>query len=132
MTKSRIIHIITGLNTGGAEMMLFKLLSMTDRTRFEHSVISLSDRGTIGDRIAALGIPVFAISLKNYKYSLSNMKQLVSTVRKLQPHLVQGWMYHGNLMAQTMKLCLPAKTTIGWNVRHSLYSLSFEKKAPPR
>ena len=29
-----MIHIITGLNTGGAETMLYKLLTKADRTAF--------------------------------------------------------------------------------------------------
>ena len=48
----RIAHIITGLNTGGAETMLYKLLSGTDRARFNPLVISLVDNGSQAARIA--------------------------------------------------------------------------------
>jgi len=38
----RIAHVITGLGTGGAETMLYKLLSRMDRARFDPLVKSLS------------------------------------------------------------------------------------------
>ena len=45
-------------------MMLYKLLSRINRERFAPVVISLIDRGTFGDRIEALGIPVYTIGMK--------------------------------------------------------------------
>ena len=59
----RIAHIITGLNTGGAETMLYKLLSRMDRARFEPLVISLADNGSLAVRIAELDIPVFSCGM---------------------------------------------------------------------
>jgi len=35
----RIVFIITGLSTGGAEMMLFKVLERLDRQRFARAAI---------------------------------------------------------------------------------------------
>lgn len=95
----RICHIITGLSTGGAEMMLYKLLSGTDRTRFESSVISLIDKGTLGERIEALGIPVYTLGMPRGWPHPSGLVRLVRLVRRLRPDLLQGWMYHGNLAA---------------------------------
>jgi len=46
--KQKIMHIITGLNTGGAEMMLYEFLSKMDETSFDTEVISLTNIGHIG------------------------------------------------------------------------------------
>jgi hypothetical protein len=54
------MHVITGLSTGGAETMLLKLLSAASGS-MEHVVVSLGDEGTIGPRIAALGVPVHCL-----------------------------------------------------------------------
>ena len=43
----KIVHIITGLEAGGAEVMLANLLSRSDRKSFDPSVISLTNRGAI-------------------------------------------------------------------------------------
>ena len=60
---ARILHVITGLRTGGAEMMLWKFLSLT-HTHHSQAVISLMDEGTIGPRIARLNVPVCALDLR--------------------------------------------------------------------
>jgi len=49
----RIVFIITGLSTGGAEMMLLKVLERLDRQRFAPHVISLTTLGELAPRIAA-------------------------------------------------------------------------------
>ena len=60
--RRRLVFFTTGLGTGGAEMMLFKLVSAL-RSEFDCTVVSLRDRGTVGPRIAGLGVPVEALEL---------------------------------------------------------------------
>ncbi|MBD2412708.1 glycoside hydrolase [Nostoc calcicola FACHB-389] len=123
----KIIYIITGLSTGGAEVMLYKLLSGMDRQRFSPVVVSLMDRGTWGDRIANLGIPVYTIGMKQGLPKLINIWRMIHIVNKLKPDLIQGWMYHGNLAAQFAKLFIFRQVPIIWNIRHSLHTLELEK-----
>lgn len=47
----KITHIITGLNTGGAERALYNLLNGGLAEKFDSCVISLMDEGTIGSQI---------------------------------------------------------------------------------
>jgi len=44
----RIIHIITGLATGGAERALYNLLHGGLASRFDNHIISLSDEVPLG------------------------------------------------------------------------------------
>lgn len=124
----KILHIITDLFTGGAEMMLCKLLSGTKRERFEPVVISLMDRGTLADRIEALGIPIHTIGMKAGKPTPASVRRLIVIAHQLQPDLIQGWMYHGNLAAQLTRAFLPQSIPVFWNIRQSLYTLEQEKK----
>lgn len=127
LDKKVVLHIINGLETGGAEMMLYKILSKTNRQRFKPIVISLIDRGTLGDRIEALGIPVYPIGMEAGKLPLKGILQFIHQVRQCQPDLVQGWMYHGNLAAQLAGIFTLKFVPVLWNIRHSLHSLSYEK-----
>jgi glycosyltransferase involved in cell wall biosynthesis len=124
----KILYVITGLTTGGAEMMLYKLLSKLDRNRFAPVVVSLMDRGTFGDRIEALGIPVHTIDMKSGIPTPAAIGRLIGTVRQLKPDLIQGWMYHGNLAAQFASLFSSHKIPVLWSIHHSLDSLASEKK----
>src|SRR5437870_2161347 len=59
----RILHVINDLSIGGAEMMLYKLLSRTDRERFDPAVISLAGMDKLGESIEKLGIRVFPVGM---------------------------------------------------------------------
>ena len=126
--KSVLLYIITGLSTGGAERMLCNLLSKINRERFSPVVVSLMDHGSVGNRIAALGIPVYAIGMKTGKPTAAATWRLIHLVRQLQPDLIQGWMYHGNLAAQFANAFLAKKIPVLWSIHHSIFSLNSEKK----
>ena len=99
----RVMHVITGLSTGGAETMLLKLLSAASGS-MEHVVVSLGDEGTIGPRIAALGVPVHCLRLKRNAPNPFRALSILPLARRIDPQLIQGWMYHGNLMASLAAL----------------------------
>lgn len=125
----KIIYTIVGLTTGGAEVMLYRILTRINRERFSPSVVCLMDRGTLGDRIEALGIPVYTIGMKPGAVPTPNViGKLLNIIRKIKPDLIQGWMYHGNIAAQFAKVFCELETPVFWSIHYSVYSLSAEKK----
>ena len=96
----KIVYVTTGLYTGGAERMLYNLLFKINRDSFSPIVVSLIDRGTWGDRIEALGIPVYTLDMKRGVPTPRAFWRLIQIIRQVKPDLIQGWMYHGNLAAQ--------------------------------
>lgn len=94
----KVTHVITGLGTGGAEMMLLRLLSATDRDRFQPTVISLTDRGRLGARVEALGIPLHTVEMRPGLPTPNALWRLVRQLRRDQPDLVQTWLYHADLL----------------------------------
>lgn len=125
--KVSILYITTGLSTGGAERMLYNLLSRIDRQWFSPAVVSLMDRGTWGTRIESLDIPVYTAGLKPGVAKPVAIWKLVRLVQKLQPDLIQGWMYHGNLVAQLVSVLSLLKIPVFWSIHHSISSLESEK-----
>lgn len=123
----KVVHIITGLSTGGAERALYNLLQGGLSAEFDSHVISLSDMGTMGSQLEALGVPVITLGMKVGRPSLSGLLKLRSMIKSLNPDLIQGWMYHGNLAATLARSFATNKVALIWNVRHSLYDLSHEK-----
>ncbi|MDF5733668.1 MAG: glycosyltransferase, partial [Rhizonema sp. PD38] len=114
--------------TGGAEMMLYKLLSKINQEQFEAVVVSLMDRGTLGDRIEALGIPVHTIGMKSGKPTPASIWRLIHLIRQLKPDLIQGWMYHGNLAALLASVFCGYKIPVFWSIHYSIDSLASDKK----
>ena len=124
----RVLHIITGLNVGGAEMMLYKLLSTSDKSQFTPAVISLTDIGAIGKRIKKLGIPVHELRMKRGIPSPVALLKLIRLLKESEADVIQSWMYHADLMAG-----IAAKFAGGipvvWGIRHSDLSLSKNKRS---
>ena len=117
------MFLTTGLRTGGAEMMLLKLCSRLDRGRFVPVVVSLGEKGVIGPRIEALGIPVYALGMRPHRPSLGGALLLRRLVKSVGPCVIQGWMYHGNLAASLAGRGKP----VVWGIRQSLYDLRKER-----
>lgn len=123
----KVLHIITDLDTGGAEMMLYKLCCAINRKRFKPVVVSLKDFGVIGNGIESEGIPVYALGLRRKVPGPFTVERFRQLLRKEQSDIVQGWMYHGNLAAYFAGLASTYSIPVVWNIRHSIYDVRKEK-----
>ncbi len=123
----KVLHIITGLQTGGAEMMLAKLVSSPYLAPSTLAVISLIKRGPVADLIEAQGVPVHCLDMTLGIGGGTALWRLRRIVRAQSPDIIQGWMYHGNLAALAARAFLPIPMPVAWNIRQSLYSLAHEK-----
>ena len=127
-----VLHVITGLRTGGAERMLCQLLSAMDRQCWEPVVLSLTDGSGPEAWLREQGIPVHSLGMPPGKLpSPAQWIELIRIVRRVRPDLIHGWMYHGNLAAQLANLFLFPRARVLWSIHHSIGStgaLSAEKK----
>ena len=127
--KIKVLHIITGLSTGGAEMMLYKLVSKMDRSCFDVYVASLTDIGPVGEKIKKLNIPVVAVGMKRgWKgfFGFSGFFKLLKIVKNYKPDVIQTWMYHSDLIGGLVGKIL--KVPVIWNIRHSNLDPKYNKK----
>ena len=60
----KVVHIITSVKPGGAEIMLLRLLEQLRSTDYDPYVIGLSTAGDVSERIEKLGIPVDALGVR--------------------------------------------------------------------
>ncbi len=127
-SRPRILHIITGLGTGGAETSLVRVLAHTAPVA-THAVVSLTTAGTRGAELVALGIPVYALGIARGAIAPMTLRVLRSIVREFQPTCVQGWMYHGNLAASLLALTGAKTGPVLWNVRHALDAWHSESRS---
>ncbi len=123
----RIMHVITDLYAGGCEIMLLKLLSATNG-KWGQSVVSLGGVGTLGPRIAELGIPVHTLGVRG-SWNPFRLLSLIPLVRRIKPHLIVGWMHHGNLAASLASVAARGPAPVLWNIQQSLYDISAERRS---
>jgi glycosyltransferase involved in cell wall biosynthesis len=94
----KVTHVITGLNTGGAETMLYRLLLHTDRAAYESEVVSMTDIGAIGEKIRALGVPVRALGMRRGVPNPLGVLRLARWLRQNPPDVIQTWMYQADFV----------------------------------
>jgi glycosyltransferase involved in cell wall biosynthesis len=117
----RIVHVTSGLGAGGAETMLYRLLSVLAKDKNqEHLVITLSDGCNFA--FDSIGVKVTVVDLK--KLGVAGLVNLRRSIHAARPHIVQGWMYHGNVAAT---ICAPMGIPVIWGIHHSLHDLDNEK-----
>lgn len=120
----RILHVITGLQSGGAEAMLYKLLSASHGNAFTHHVIALTSGGPFYEKILDLGVDVQTLDLAMPFVGPGAILRLRQKIAQIDPDIVQGWMYHADLLA-SLALMLPApgkghvRPPLVWNIRLS-------------
>lgn len=108
----RVAHVITDLQTGGAEVMLLRLCERADRTRVEPHVISLKQTHPIGDRIAALGVRVDALGIGRtpMPHHVRRLAQLLSDA-----DVVQTWMIHADLVGGVAAV-IAGRVPVAWGL----------------
>ncbi len=110
----RVLHVITGLGLGGAEMMLANLAHGLRERGFVSHVLCLKREGPLADALAGAGVGVTSLELergRRWPFALTRVAQLLLRFR---PHLLQGWMYHGNLVASAIAGLRP----VWWSVHN--------------
>lgn len=125
MHPKRLAIVITGLDRGGAEVMLWKLLAHISFSRFSPIVISLGNAGPIAEKLRALNVEVHAIGLKAGLPSVTGLLRLIRLILRIKPDLIQGWMLHGNLAAVIGGIVTGAPVI--WGIRHSYMPDGTEK-----
>lgn len=112
----KIVHIIVGLNDGGAEANLFKICKY-DRMN-EHIVICLMNKGKYGPLLIDLGIQVHFLKMKSDSLSVFFFLNLLKLLYFIRPDIVQTWMYHADLLGGIASRLVGIKNIV-WNIRNS-------------
>lgn len=114
----KVLHLITDLDTGGAEVSLYRLLAGTDRTQFDNQVVSLIPVGPVGEKIRALGIPVRSLDLQPGRPTLSALFRLAGLLHREKPAILQTWLYHADLLGLLVAKMVRIPAVV-WNIRNS-------------
>ena len=123
--KTVIVHIITCLDIGGAERFLCRLVGQMDSARFKSVVVNLSDPGPLEKDLKDKGIQVISLGFhRNQPLTYLKILSLVSQLRRIKPHIIQTWLYHGDL-AGTLVAPFVGAQVLFWNIRCS--EMDFKK-----
>lgn len=122
----KVLHVITGLNDGGAEGVLYRLV--THSTGHTHIVVSLMDEGKYGPLLREEGAKVFCLGMSPGRPSFKGLWQLVRLIRFEKPNAVQTWMYHADLFGG-IAARIAGTNKVFWGIRQSILEKGKAKSA---
>jgi len=93
------MHVITGLETGGAEAQLALLAAARKAAGAEDMVVSLIPGGALRPDLEDAGVAVHDLGMRRGRFSLAGLLRLRALIRTTRPRIVQSWMYHADLIA---------------------------------
>lgn len=122
----RVMHVVTGLSSGGAESMLAALVTADATSGADVSVVTLVPGGLYHDRLLAAGIKVVSLDMRRGLPSPVALWRLAARIRAERPDVIQSWMYHADLLATVAWLLAGRRrhTRLYWGIRCSDMDLS--------
>lgn len=116
--KTKILYLITGLNTGGAELLIKELSKRLDKQRFEVVVVSIAPPGEVGEIIKKDGGKVLSLNAK-FKYNPLIIWQLSKLLRQENPDILHTHLFHADFLGRVLgKL---ARVPIIISTHHNTY-----------
>ena len=100
--------------------MLHKLISTVDEPRSQTLVVSLGAATLYAEQFEALNAPVVNLDLRPNRPALLPIVRMRRHLRRFRPELLQGWMYHGNLVTLLGRPLVGLKPPIIWSIRATL------------
>ena len=125
----RVVHVISGLNDGGAEAVLYRLC--TSDSSAEHTVISLTDEGKYGALLRDRGTVVHCLRMQRGRASAKAIVSLWRLLRRTRPDVLQTWMYHADLMGGVVARVAGIRRVF-WGIRHTTFDPEKSKRSAVR
>lgn len=121
----RLVFVVTGLGGGGAENALLNLCRHILAIRPDTSMVVIcligAGDGSIATELRRLNIKVIALSSARRPSAWWSLLRKLVYLQSFRPHLVQGWMYHGNVAAWWLRNALFPGAGLAGSV-HSLWT----------
>lgn len=95
--KKKILHLISGLNIGGTEMMLLKTLPLLND--FEHIICSLSKKGNIGKKLEKLNFKVFVLG-GGKLFSPFAILRFRKIIKNEKPDILTTYLIHADIFGR--------------------------------
>ena len=115
--RVRVLHLIVGLGTGGAETALLRLATGLARTGIESRVTTLTSGGALESGFRDAGVPT------DHLASLVASPTRLRSMRRWRPDVLMAWMPHAQAIAPLVRRLIGSHRVV-FNVRQTLEELA--------
>jgi len=110
----KILHIITGLEQGGAESLLYNILLKGNEIKKKQMVVSLTGPGYYKKLLEDIGVEVLCLNLSKFNF-IKSFFSLAKIIYRFDT--VHCWMYHSNIIGGFFAKLMRTKNII-WSIHH--------------
>lgn len=97
--NTKILFVTTGLGIGGAETLLLAIARELQMRGFTVTIASLRSDNPLTKRFEDAGLEVIEFDANPKRIPYAVTKKIAALIKERDIKFVQGWMYHGNLIA---------------------------------
>jgi glycosyltransferase involved in cell wall biosynthesis len=118
MQRRKVLHVIGGLQLGGAETLLYRL-SSAPSDGFVHEVVCLGERAWYSGALEENGVAVHHLGMTSAASTARAVARLRSLLRTSRADVVHSWMYLANVLSS-----LAARGTsvpVVWSIHASTF-----------
>ena len=115
LARRRILHLFITLPMGGAENLLLSVLGRLDPERFASTVCCIGERGMLGERVMAMGVPLVELNLlRKGGVDRAIVPALAELIRRERIDLIHSHLYHANFYGRlaARKAGIPAVASV--------------------
>lgn len=117
----RVLHCIAGLTGDGAQRLLLRLARGLQGHAVQSVIVNLGQATPLVSDFEAVNVPVLSLGMspavRDVPGAVSHLRR---TMYDLEPDIVQGWMYHANVMTFLAKAAGRFNLPVVWNIRRGL------------
>ena len=116
-----ILHVISGLGIGGAEASLVQIATALQARGLPQHVVCAGTLDDHAEELRSCGVEVTVLGVNSAVRLPGGVIRIARMIRRLDPGVVQGWMYHGNTLAAIAHRLAHRSTQrrLYWNLRAS-------------
>lgn len=126
----KIMHFITGLERGGAEQMLLKILPKLQTPDLSNSVVCIKGHGIVGSQLEEQGVPVKYLGYRHF-YDLPRIVwTFFKLLKKEKPTILVTYLIHADLLGRVVGRCARIPVVIAYlhgSLLHWQWLRSFDR-----
>jgi glycosyltransferase involved in cell wall biosynthesis len=112
-----ILHLITGLDPGGAELMLVRLVRRLDPGRHRSVVVGMSGPSSLAPALRRAGVEYCSLDMRRGWPDPRGLTRLIAILRRVRPQILQTWLYHADLLGLVGRALARVSCRLIWNIQ---------------
>ena len=114
--RIKVMQVVNGLRVGGAELKLLELINELDRNKFDITICSLEDIGSLKDDFLNTGYPLHILP-RTVKFDFSLIGKLSRLMQQHKVDLVMTTLFYADVIGSLAARMAGVPVCVSWETR---------------